>query len=69
MRHSIGYEPSSRSKTETLRAILSDVVLVGSIRLDTVESYAAMQSWANTIADSLRGQTVAIDGRPLQMTP
>lgn len=30
-------------------------------RLDTVEFYAALQSWANDIAGSLEGQTVALD--------
>lgn len=35
-------------------------------RLDTIEFYAALQSWANEIAGSLKGQTVAIDGKTLR---
>lgn len=35
-------------------------------QLDTVEFYAALQSWANDIAGSLAGQTVAVDGKTLR---
>jgi predicted transposase YbfD/YdcC len=35
-------------------------------RLDTLEFYAALQSWANEIAGSLRGQTIAVDGKTLR---
>ena len=31
-------------------------------RLDTVEFYAALESWGNSIAHSLKGETVAFDG-------
>ena len=35
-------------------------------RLDTVEFYAALESWARDIARSLRGETVAFDGKTLR---
>lgn len=35
-------------------------------RLDTLEFYAALESWAREIAGSLRGQTVAFDGKTLR---
>lgn len=35
-------------------------------RLDTVEFYAALESWANSIARSLKGETVAFDGKTLR---
>jgi predicted transposase YbfD/YdcC len=35
-------------------------------RLDTVEFYAALESWAGEIARSLRGETVAFDGKTLR---
>lgn len=35
-------------------------------RLDTVEFYAALESWAKEIAHSLRGETVALDGKTLR---
>jgi predicted transposase YbfD/YdcC len=35
-------------------------------RLDTVEFYAALQSWAGDIATTLKGQTVAMDGKTLR---
>lgn len=35
-------------------------------QLDTAEFYAALQSWSNDIAQSLDGQTVAIDGKTLR---
>jgi predicted transposase YbfD/YdcC len=35
-------------------------------RLDSVEFYAALESWANSIAQSLRGETVAFDGKTLR---
>lgn len=35
-------------------------------RLDTVEFYASLQSWANEIAQSLKGHTVAFDGKTLR---
>ncbi len=35
-------------------------------RLDTIEFYAALESWAGEIAGSLRGETVAFDGKTLR---
>lgn len=35
-------------------------------RLDSVEFYAALQSWASSIAGSLKNQTVAVDGKTLR---
>ena len=35
-------------------------------RLDTVEFYASLESWAMSIARSLRGETVAFDGKTLR---
>lgn len=35
-------------------------------RLDSVEFYAALQSWVGEIATSLHGQTVAVDGKTLR---
>jgi predicted transposase YbfD/YdcC len=35
-------------------------------RLDTIEFYAALESWAMSIAQSLRGETVAFDGKTLR---
>jgi predicted transposase YbfD/YdcC len=35
-------------------------------RLDTIEFYAALESWANSIAQSLKGETVALDGKTLR---
>lgn len=35
-------------------------------RLDTVQFYAALQSWAGDIAHTLSGQTVALDGKTLR---
>lgn len=35
-------------------------------RLDSIEFYAALQSWAKEIAGSLHGQTVAFDGKTLR---
>jgi predicted transposase YbfD/YdcC len=35
-------------------------------RLDTVEFYAALESWARSIARSLKGETVAFDGKTLR---
>ncbi|XZE56626.1 ISAs1 family transposase [Planctomycetaceae bacterium SH139] len=35
-------------------------------RLETVEFYAALQSWANDISGSLEGKTIAIDGKTLR---
>lgn len=35
-------------------------------RLDTIEFYAALESWAHTIAHSLKGETVAFDGKTLR---
>lgn len=35
-------------------------------RLDTVEFYAALESWAGELARSLNGQTVAMDGKTLR---
>lgn len=35
-------------------------------RLDTIEFYAALESWANSIAHSLKGETVALDGKTLR---
>src|SRR3954462_14364088 len=35
-------------------------------RLDTVEFYAALQSWAGDMATTLKGQTVAMDGKTLR---
>jgi predicted transposase YbfD/YdcC len=35
-------------------------------RLETVEFYAALESWANSIARSLKGETVALDGKTLR---
>jgi hypothetical protein len=34
-------------------------------RLDTIEFYAALQSWAGEMAGCLRGETVAVDGKTL----
>lgn len=34
--------------------------------LDSVEFYAALQSWVNDIVDSLQDQTVAVDGKTLR---
>jgi predicted transposase YbfD/YdcC len=35
-------------------------------RLDTLEFYAALESWARDIAQSLKGETVAFDGKTLR---
>ena len=35
-------------------------------RLDTLEFYAALESWATDIAQSLKGETVAFDGKTLR---
>lgn len=35
-------------------------------RLDTIEFYAAPESWAHSIARSLKGETVAFDGKTLR---
>ena len=35
-------------------------------RLDSVQFYAALQSWTTSIAGSLQGQTVAFDGKTLR---
>jgi predicted transposase YbfD/YdcC len=35
-------------------------------RLDTLEFYAALESWAMDVAQSLRGETVAFDGKTLR---
>lgn len=35
-------------------------------RLDSVQFYAALQSWTTSIAGSLKGQTVAFDGKTLR---
>ncbi len=35
-------------------------------RLDTVEFYAALQSWANDISGSLESKTIAIEGKTLR---
>jgi predicted transposase YbfD/YdcC len=35
-------------------------------RLDTIEFYAALESWAMSIAGSLKGETVALDGKTLR---
>ena len=35
-------------------------------RLDSVQFYAALQSWTTGIAGSLKGQTVAFDGKTLR---
>ena len=35
-------------------------------RLDTLEFYAALESWARSIARSLNGETVAFDGKTLR---
>ncbi len=35
-------------------------------RLDSIEFYAALQSWTNEIAGSLKGETVAFDGKTLR---
>ena len=35
-------------------------------KLDAVEFYAALQSWANEVAKTLGGETVAIDGKTLR---
>jgi len=35
-------------------------------RLDTVEFYASLESWAMSIAHSLKGETVAFDGKTLR---
>jgi predicted transposase YbfD/YdcC len=35
-------------------------------RLDTLEFYAALESWARDLAQSLHGQTVAFDGKTLR---
>lgn len=61
--NSNGYEPSSRSRTGSLRTILSDVFLVGSIPQSPTQR---CKSWTNEIAGFLRGQTVAIDGKTLR---
>ncbi len=34
-------------------------------RLDSVQFYAALQSWTSSVAGSLQGQTVAFDGKTL----
>ena len=35
-------------------------------RLDTIEFYAALESWTREMAHSLRGETVALDGKTLR---
>ena len=35
-------------------------------RLDTIQFYAALESWAKDVAHSLRGETVALDGKTLR---
>jgi predicted transposase YbfD/YdcC len=35
-------------------------------RLDTIEFYAALESWAHSVARSLKGETVAFDGKTLR---
>jgi len=35
-------------------------------RLDTIEFYAALESWSRDVAQSLRGETVAFDGKTLR---
>src|SRR4051794_20925664 len=35
-------------------------------RLDTIEFYAALESWAKSIARSLQDETVALDGKTLR---
>lgn len=35
-------------------------------RLETVEFYAALESWAQELAGSLRGETIALDGKTLR---
>jgi predicted transposase YbfD/YdcC len=35
-------------------------------RLDSLEFYACLQSWTNDICQSLKGQTVAVDGKTLR---
>ena len=35
-------------------------------RLDSVQFYAALQSWTTGIAGSLKGRTVAFDGKTLR---
>ena len=35
-------------------------------RLDSIEFYAALQSWTNEIAGCLAGQTIAFDGKTLR---
>src|SRR5882757_5462280 len=35
-------------------------------RLETIEFYAALESWASDIARSLKGKTVAFDGKTLR---
>src|SRR5262245_14054866 len=35
-------------------------------RLDTIEFYAALESWAHELARSLKGETVAFDGKTLR---
>jgi predicted transposase YbfD/YdcC len=35
-------------------------------RLDTLEFYAALESWAKSIAQTLQGETVAFDGKTLR---
>jgi hypothetical protein len=35
-------------------------------RLETIEFYAALESWAQELAVSLRGETVAFDGKTLR---
>lgn len=35
-------------------------------RLDTIEFYAALESWSNSIAQSLKGETIALDGKTLR---
>jgi predicted transposase YbfD/YdcC len=35
-------------------------------RLDTVAFYSALQSWANDIASTIKGQTIAVDGKTVR---
>lgn len=35
-------------------------------RLDSVEFYAAIQSWLNEVAGALKGETIAVDGKTLR---
>ncbi len=35
-------------------------------KLDSVEFYACLQSWANDICQSIKGHTIAIDGKTLR---